>query len=431
MASVTLRAVMAFFALVISGEVHAARFDYSLEAGVLYDDNVRLTENNTTDDTILIPRLIFLFTEDATHLTANVAGDVEYRDYLDNTFTNDVRGTIAGTAVWHVVPERFDWVFEDYAGRQPINVLQNNTPDNQQQTNFFVTGPTLHARFSERFTGQLDVRYSNSYAEKTKDFDGDRVGVLAQALYRLSETRTAGLYAQDQSIRYDSTPDQLDYDRRDFYAGYRAVGAHGQLDLEAGYTWLSFRKGGGSDSGVRLLGRLRYDLGPHTSIGTEAERSFSDTAQDLVMDPARVGHVVIGSGLDNMIVSPQVYTQTRVGVDYAYVAERHRFSVAPFWRKLDYLTAISLDERSRGGYAEYAFQWTPRTSLQAFAGVNRREYTRTSRTDSDRNVGARVLFQMTGHWLWRFEAQRATRSTDAPGLDYTDSQLLLAIRYSR
>ncbi len=431
MEKAVLRVSLLFFSFATMGSAGAARLDYSLELGALYDDNVRLTENDRSDDIELIPRLIFLFTEDATRLTANVAGDIEYRDYTQGTFSNDFRGTLAGTAVWHVIPQRMDWVFEDYLGRQPINVLLDNTPDNQQQTNFFLTGPTFHAHFSDRSSGQLDLRYSNSYADTTREFNGNRLSALGQWLYRLSETRSVAVYVQDQGVRYNSAPSTLDYDRQDLYGGYRAIGAHSQLDLEAGYTWLSFRNGGGSDSGVRLLGRLRYDLGPRTRLGAEVERSFSDTAQDLIMDPDRVGKVVIGSGLDNMLVSPQVYTQTRASVDFSYATDRHRFSVAPFWRKLDYVTDTTLDEKSVGGYAEYAFQWTPLTSLQAFAGANRREYAHLDRTDTDRSVGARLFWQMARQWLWRFEVQHTTRSTNAPGLDYTDNQFLVAIRYSR
>ena len=431
MENAALRRIVFFFALCTSACAAGARLDYSFELGALHDDNVHLSENDSASDTILIPRLLFLFTQDAAALTANVAGDIEYRDYLQGTFKNEVRGTLAGSAAWHVIPERLDWIFEDYLGRQPINVLLSNTPNNQQQTNVFVTGPSLLAHFSDRLSGRLDLRYSNSYAETTKDFNGNRLSLLGELLYRLSETRSIAAYAQEQTVRFDHAPTTFDYDRSDVYAGYRAVGAHSELNLQAGYTWLSFRSGGGSDSDVRLLGRLRYNLGPHSSIGAEAGRSFSDTAEDLIIDPTQVGHVVIGTGLDNLQVTPDVYVQTRGAFDYTYTADRHRFSVAPFWRKLDYIVAVTQDEKTRGGYAEYAFQWTPSTSLQAFAGANRTRYIVGNRVDSDRNYGVRALWQMSRYWLWRIEAAHATRSTNAPGLDYTDNQLLLAIRYSR
>ena len=76
----------------------AARLVYALETSVVYDDNVHLTDSARDSDEILIPRLLFSFTDDSTKLKANVAGDFSYYHYLRGTFSDDFRGTLAGTA---------------------------------------------------------------------------------------------------------------------------------------------------------------------------------------------------------------------------------------------------------------------------------------------------------------------------------------------
>jgi hypothetical protein len=426
-----------------------ARLDYALEFGMLYDNNVHLTESAPEGDEMLIPRLLFTFTDDSSRLQANVAGDLSYYHYLRGTFNDDFRGVLAGTALWHILPERFDWVFEDYLGRQPINVLLDNTPDNQQQTNFFVTGPTLKFRLGERLAGQLDLRYSNTYAERTTDFNGNRLSALAAVIYELGATTSLSANVQGQRVGYDNaaqtlgntvqpsdnTGQTLNYDREDVYAGYTLKGAHSGFELNVGYTWLDFSHGGGSDSGPLLRGNFHIDASARSTFSVRVLRGFSDAAQDLITDTNQIGYIDVGSGLDNMLISPEPYTETRVDFAYDYHVERFHFSIAPYVRKLVYVNSFDFDnsynDTARGGYGQFAYQVTQLMNLSVIAGMERRKYSTIDRTDTDRDLGLQMSYEMTRHWQWRVQLQELVRSTTAAGLGYTDHQLLFALRYTR
>jgi hypothetical protein len=425
-------AVTLLFLLVYNCTASAtARLDYSLETGLLYDDNIRETQSARESDEILIPRLLFTFNDGSSQLDASVAGDLSYYHYLQSTFSDDFRGVLAGTAAWHALPDRLDWIFEDYLGRQPVNVLLDNTPDNQQQTNLFVTGPTLRLRFGDRLRGQLNLRYASSYAERSKEFNGDRESALATLAYDFDASRSVSLNAQEQRVHYSNAVPTLNYDRADAYAGFILKNPHGEIDLDLGYTQLDFQHGGGSDSGPLLRAHVRYDVDARSSLSVGLLRGFSDTAQDLIMDTQAIANLVIGSGLATFVVSPQAYTETRYDVAYAYHGDRFSLSVAPFWRRLDYETDLSFNERSRGGYAYATYQFSALTSLTASAGAERRNYRVIDRTDSDRSVALTLAHELTRHWQWRLQIQRLQRSSSDPSIGYTDHQLLLAIRYTR
>ena len=102
---------------------------------------------------------------------------------MDNTFDDRFRGKFAGNVNWTLLPERLDWVFEDYMSPQQIDEFASSSPDNEQQVNLFVTGPTLYARFGAATRGQFDLRYGNSYAEENDEFNGDRYSAAARVLH--------------------------------------------------------------------------------------------------------------------------------------------------------------------------------------------------------------------------------------------------------
>jgi hypothetical protein len=122
------------------------------------------------------------------------------------------------------LPERLDWVFQDYMSPQQINDLASSSPDNEQQVNLFVTGPTLYARFGAATRGQFDLRYGNSYAEENDDFNGDRYSAAARVLHDLDATSAISGNLEAADVEYDDSAQTSDYKRYDAYVGYKRKG---------------------------------------------------------------------------------------------------------------------------------------------------------------------------------------------------------------
>src|SRR5688572_11200024 len=241
----------------LPGTAPALDLEYDVGLSVGYDDNLSLTEDDEISDTIVMPLLRFTAEQDGPRVQVQARGDFQYPMYVDNTFDDRFRGKFAGNVNWTMLPERLDWVFEDYMSPQQIDEFASSSPDNEQQVNLFVTGPSLYARFGAATRGQFDLRYGNSYAEESDEFNGDRYSGAARVLHEIDATTTISGNLEAADVRYDSEGEASDYKRYDAYVGYKRKGSKLNLDMDLGYTQLDRSDSTGHDNDP--LARLKAD----------------------------------------------------------------------------------------------------------------------------------------------------------------------------
>lgn len=408
--------------------------DYTIGLAWLHEDNVTQSEDDPRSDNILAPSLRFTLDQQGATLSAQAAGAVEYRDYLSGSFNSQFAAVVSGSAAWHISPDRLDWVVEDYVGRQPIDVLANNDPDNQQQTNVFSTGPTLRAHFSDALRGQLDLRYTRNYAEVSDDFNGNRLSGAGRLLYRLGPGDLVTGNLQFERAHFDIDPDTSNYDRVDLYAGYSHDGSAFDLEGNLGYSRIDFKRGSGVHDGVLADATLTWHPSATDALSLHLADSLADAASELAIDPSRIGQpgqLGIGSGLNGVVISPDVYRARELRFGYGRTTARYRFSIAPFLRKLSYIDDVDANQRSLGLYTDFAWSFTPLTTLTVYAGGENRTYTTLDREDDDHNYGARFSWQSTRHWEWVLSYMRLRRNSDTPGQSYTDNIIGLALAWHR
>lgn len=405
--------------------------NYTLGVEAEHDSNVNLSRTDPVSQNILTPELTFGVKEQGSTLTADVAGTLQYRDYLGNAFGDEFRSLLSGVVDWSISPGRVDWVFEDYLGRQPVNVLASDAPSNQQQTNVFSTGPTLRARFSDTLRGKLDLRFTNTYADNTSEFNGDRLSAAAQLAYLFSPLNNIAGAVTAAQVRYDdSASKQFEYDRYDVYAGYHDETRQFKFDVAAGYSWLNFLHQS-DDSGLLLRGTATWSPSATTSLALNASREFSDVSQDLIVDPGQLGNLGVGSGRNGAVVSPQVYVQEQVGFDLMHTKDDFRFEVAPFWRHIDYVGGNTLNQRSYGYIASVSWLFHPTLTLSAGAGREHRDYSDIDRTDEDNAYWLALLWQEARHWSWRFRVANLSRDSTLFDAGYSDRAYTVSLTYTR
>jgi hypothetical protein len=404
--------------------------NYSIGIDFEHDSNITLSRDNPVSENVLTPTFSFDVKEQGATITANAAGTVDYRDYLSGKFGDELRGLFSGLMTWTISPERFDWVTEDYLGRQPINVLASDVPSNQQQTNVFSTGPTLRARFGDSFRGRLDLRYANTYADETKDFNSDRFSGTGRLAYLLGPLDNISASLSASRVRYDETASQsFDYDREDLYFGYEHTTNTVKLNAAAGYSWVDLR-GPENKTGALLSVGARWMPSPATDLGVNLTRQFADASQDLIIDPAEIGNLGVGSGRNGAVISPQLYIEKIAEVDFNHREARYTVSVAPFWRQIDYIEGEFLSQQSFGYTATFTWLFRTDLGLSASTGREHRDYD-LDRTDKDTSYSLALGWRQTSHWTWALRASHFVRDSTLRIAGYSDNAVGLSLTYKR
>lgn len=412
----------------------AGQLDYTLYGGVEHSDNIALTTTDPTSQNVLIPGVSVAYLQQGEDLQANVAGNLEYRDYLGSRYADQTQAQLAGQANWTILPARLDLAIQDYAGVQPIDRLASTSPDNQQQTNVFTFGPTLRFRMGESTRGQAQLRYINSYAQKTKGFNSHRTQASLGVIKDVSATDQLSANGETQRVFLTEDAATPDYDRDELFGRYVSKLSHLNLDLALGWAQLDFRRAG-TPTASSPLARLTLDYNPtqRTTLSLSAAREYSDAAQDLMqLQPTGILQATArGIDVGNTTVDSQVYMERRLRLTYAYRNERLGLSVAPLYRKLGYVNDPGQDQTTRGATIDIDYRLAPTLTLSLVAAGERLDYDRLARRDTTVNYGLDLVGQRTAHWGWRASLLRQQRHSDQPGQSYHENQIYFGILYNR
>jgi len=416
----------------------ATQLNYTLELGAEHSSNINLSESDPVSQDLLIPRLFFTFDQTGSTVQAHAVGQVEYRDYLQGDFGNEVRGQLAAALNWVVIPERLAFAVTDNSGVEPVNPLVPNAPTNLQQTNVFSAGPTLLLHFSDALRGQVDVRYINTTASKTKYFDSQRGSGALRLVRELDATDQISANLEAGHVHFTSPsllPGQFtpDYDSYNLYGRYQSKLAHVRIDALLGWSHYAFSDGASDRSGSMAQARIDWEMTPNSVLGIGAARQFTDASEQLMTDPTQVGINIdtTSIGIGHSVVTPQIYLEKRIDVSYAYHSPRLEVSLAPYYRHLDYLNDPFFNENGPGLAFSTDYRLAPLMTLGFAADAERVRYTSLDRHDELLSYGPNLTDQLTRHWSWRLNLTHNRLKSSQPGLSYTENVAFFVISYKR
>ncbi|MEJ2106540.1 MAG: hypothetical protein P8X48_04295, partial [Acidiferrobacteraceae bacterium] len=133
----------------LSGGSHARAAQTAFLAGysLEYSDNITRSLSPTSDITQTL-RLGGAYADTTSTARIDVRGEGFYRDYVYDTFGNNLTGTLDANGLWIISPDRFTWAARDRLAMSTVDPLSPATPANQQRVNVFETGPDFRVRFS-------------------------------------------------------------------------------------------------------------------------------------------------------------------------------------------------------------------------------------------------------------------------------------------
>jgi len=434
----------------------AGTLDYSLYAGLEHSNNIALSSDNPMSDNVLTPGGTFRFTQMGSTFQANVAGTFEYRKYLKNNFDSQAQTQLAGQGNWTIAPDRLDFSIEDYAGVQPVDQLASDSPDNQQQTNVLVLGPTLRMRFGDAARGQFELRYINSYASRVDDFDSSR-GMAAFRVYRdLNPTDQLSGNVEFQRVDWDHQPTDANYDRKEAFLRYTSTLAHFDADVMVGGTRLEFNDGRKTSAPLVRM-QVGWQPTPRNAFTVSGVYQYADAAQDIITTPgafatgdvadrtqvidpfgggSTFGNGSFGNGgtgisTGSAVIGAEVYKERRVEATWNWQSERVTFTLSPSFNKLRYINDSTFNQTDRGVSVGIGYRLRPTLTLSGFATADKVRYDTFDRKDSTVRLGLDLRQQVDRHWSWHVSVARDRRNSTAIGQDYRETQFFVGVVYRR
>ncbi|KRG68949.1 hypothetical protein ABB29_10835 [Pseudoxanthomonas dokdonensis] len=423
--------------MALPGAAKAARLNYDIGASVMHSDNINLSQDDPIDETVLAPRLRFTFDHSSSVLETALRGDFQYLDYTGGSYDNDLRGEFAGALDWTMLPERLHFFARDSLSRQSVDSLVAFTPGNQQQINVFEAGPSLYLRFGEAMRSQIDLRYTNSYAEETETLNNDRYNLAARLIRDLSPTDQLSFNLEATQTDYDSISEFYDYKRYDGYFTYNTALSSVTMNIDAGYSELEPRSGESASSPL-LRAQIEWQLMPRSKLLANLSYEFADATQDLILradqpvPPVNPGNPGIGNP-DNpdLQIVPDIFKQKRGMLGYEYEGDRLNVLVQPYYEQLRYIRDDSFDQNSYGGQASARYQLRQTWYLNLLLARQQREFIDASRDDRDTTIGAGLEARFSRHWGAQFDYQYRKRDSNVGGQNYTENVVALAFTYFR
>lgn len=438
----------------------AAALDFSYEAGagVRHHDNIGLSDDDPLDPTddpieedVFFGSLRFAALHDAPKLELRARGSVRYLNYLGDTFEDEIRGDIAAQLDWTLMPDRLHWVVEDYLSQQPISTLASPSPENRQQVNVFVTGPTLLVRLGNATVAQLDARYTNSYAEETDAFNGDRL-VLKGGLEReISPTTVGSFNIEGARAEFDNSALAIDYTRWDAYFSFEHRLPSLVVTADLGYTQIE--PAGAADKSSSPLLRSVIDWRPssRTSVTARIDYQFADAAQYIIRRSSELASfdddsVLLTSGdlLDayqglgtaGLQVDADAYRERRIDVGYRYNGDRLTMRLHPYVQRVRYESDLSpqlirQDRNSKGEGFSLDYRLRPALLLSFRGSYESIKYQNLGRTDRISGLSLALSDRSARRWRWRVEVAHVDRESTEVGRSYTDNSISLALTHYR
>ena len=413
----------------------ALELDYQIGLRLLHSDNISLVEEDRISDTVLSPQLRFTLEENSPTVQASLRGDLQYLDYQEGTYDNDTRGEFDGQVEWTLLPDRLSLMASDTLSQQSVSTFSAFSPGNQQQINVFVAGPSFYARFGDVTRGQLDLRYTNSYAEETAGFNNDRYNLAARLRRDLNATDQLLLNFETTQVEFDNFSELYNYKRHDAYVTYRSQLSRVQLLVDAGYTRLQPKGSADSISSSLFRANVDWQVTANSLISANFRNEFADATQDLVVrigEPGNPSEPPVGNPDDpDLQVIPDNFKQKQLRLAYEYSGQRLRTQLSPYYQQLRYLRDSTFDADSYGVRFNGSYQLQPQTSILFTANHESRDFDNLARKDTDITLGAGVERRFGRHWGGAVEYRHRKRDSSLAGQNYVENMVQLTFSYFR
>jgi hypothetical protein len=393
--------------------------NFAVTAGGSWSDNIGRVATDEEDGTVGRAGLLLGYNERSRRLETKVDTNVSYEHYFDDTFDDEVVGGVNGTLTASIVPERFKWFVQENFGQITTDPFAADTPENRENINYFTTGPDFAFGLGNAFTAALSGRYSSTTYE-TSELDSERYGATLALIRRLSGTTSLSLNATGESIEFEDTTLNNDYDRYQAFLRYNVQGSRTALLLDVGYTKLEFD----SQESDGLLAKVSISrrVSASSIVTVGAGTQFSD-AGDLFRDTQGQRGVQLGG--ESVLATGDPFQSRFASLGWAFERNRTALGLSAQYSEEEFENLTSADRTltTWGGY--FNRELSRAAELRLYGTLQEEKFDQLDFQDDETQLGAALAWDVGRTLELRLQYDRYDRDSTAGGTQYTENRTSL------
>lgn len=413
--------------LVATRSGFAAEPGYDVSVGVAETDNVALASTDRKSDTIVTEGVDFTWHEQRPVLNADIDADLNYLEYLNHTYGDEVLGNFIGQARVAAVPDMFFWNISDNFGQNRVNPLQATNPGNRENINYFETGPQLILPLGATTFVQMTANYGN-VKYQVSPLDNQREDAGIALLRKLSQDSVLSFNVRDDHVGYsDDEVGNVNYNRQDAFVRYDSQGARTQLGIDLGYSKLHDDIAPASNVLARF--ELSRKISPSSTVVISFGHEYSDSS-----DTFRLAQTL--GGATNVNTQSAVQTGTPFTTNHAQLAwnfQRNRtgFSLSLEGFKDSYQQPSTLNDDRLQAQVGVSRHLAPDLQLSLNEFYFHEHFFDIAGSASEITSEAQLTWQAGRHLAVVAEYEHSSRHGDIENTDYTENRAWVRVSWGR
>lgn len=413
--------------------VSIAELNYYASASLEYDDNITRVQTNPQSEWINALMVGLNYQEITTSANQRIAASLRHRNYLTGNYPNDLGLQLDAFGEWFIRPRSLSWVATDAAGLVVTNPTAPNTPDNQQKSNVFTTGPNVYLNLSPVDTVVLEARYGSVWIENM-GLDNNRSQFASRWVHRLSERNTLSLHYQYLDVDFLKDLRNSDnYIRQDGFIRGAVDFNISQFQVDLGQTRIE-RQIGDSLSGSLVRFNWIARLSSLSSFNFLVSHEYSDSAIELTpsgvntQPPTTTPGEPSNTGAYQGYLTSQPYYVDRVEFNLNSVVLEIPFSVRLYSNDISYTDqALNSEEKGIAGVARFPISATADLVGSARRSVINFTSTAIENIDNEFRLGGtyRMSSRLSSGLSWIYTNRISSLSNGS----YTDNRIVFSVNY--
>ena len=405
---------------------NAAEFDALIRTSVGVSDNVSRAETDTIDETLLTLGFTFNVTEDTQRIDLDLRSTLDYIEYLDGTFEEQIIGGLDAFLAVNVIERYMRWTVQDTWGQQLNDPLRPARPDNLGNVNFFSTGPTFSFLGDSRNQLNLDFRYTAIDFENQRS-DSERGSAILALGRDIRRSTNISLNFLTERAEFDEGDGNRDFDRRQAFFRLSQTGNRNTLGVSIGANEVELVESGEVLDGTfaQLDWTSRVSSSGTLTLG--AGSRFSD--QGNIFRFNRTNAPNLEDPTDNPI-SDSPFVNNFLALGYTLQRGQYSVNVTANFDQQDFKDQSGADRDILGGQVVVRRDLSRRTFATLRVRYRERDFKYQDREDENILFGLNLGYRVNAGFNVSIDFQQTRRETTVPGSSFDEDRVFLQFSYT-